>query len=219
MADQASESTTDQGADQTSADTSTTEVPDQSATDTGAEDQGQAALGDAGKKALDAMKAKWKEADKLAKDNAAALAALQAKVDGKEAEHQAAAEAQKVRDEALATANKRILSAEVRAAAAGKLNDPSDALAYIDLTSFEVGEDGSVDADAIGAAVTDLISKKPYLAAQGGRKFQGSADGGARNDATKAAQLTESDLDRMTPEQIDKARKEGRLNDLLGISS
>lgn len=216
MADQATESTTDQGADQTSVDTSTTDATDQSATGTGAEDQGQAALGDAGKKALDAMKAKWKDADKLAKDNAAKLAELQAKLDGKEAEHAAATEAQRVRDEALQAANKRILSAEVRAAAAGKLNDPADALAYIDLTSFEVAEDGAVDSDAIGAAIADLITKKPYLAAQGGR-FQGSADGGARNDATVAAQLTKSDLAGMTADQINAARKEGRLNDLMGL--
>lgn len=179
MAEQVTENT--DAAAETSGDSAatTTEVTE-SATDTG-----EAALGDAGKKALDAMKAKWKDADKLAKENAAALAALQAKLDGTEADHAKAQEAQRVKDEALAAANARILKAEVRAAAAGKLNDPADALAHIDLTSFEVGEDGDVDTDAIGSAISDLISKKPYLAAQGGR-FQGSADGGARNDTKKS---------------------------------
>lgn len=173
----ADEATTTDAAAETSGDSDTNE---QGAATDAAADQGETALGDAGKKALDAMKAKWKEADRIAKENAASLAALQAKIDGKEAEHQKALDADRVKSEALAAANQRILSAEVRVAAAGKLNDPADALAYIDLSSFEVGDDGSVDSDAIGSAISDLISKKPYLAAQGGR-FQGSADGGARN--------------------------------------
>ena len=214
MADQATDSTTDQGADQTSVDTSTTDATDQSATDAGATDQGQAALGDAGKKALDAMKAKWKAAEQAAKERDTQIAELQAKINGTEADHARAREAQRVKDEALAAANARILKAEVRAAAAGKLNDPADALAYVDLTSFEVAEDGAVDSDAIGAAIADLISKKPYLAAQGGR-FQGSADGGARNDVSTVSQLTRADMARMTPEQIEDARTAGRFDDLL----
>lgn len=204
--------TQETGADETSVDTTSTEQG--TATDASTDQQGEAALGDAGKKALDAMKSKWKEADRLAKENAAALAALQAKLEGKESEHQQALEAQRVKDEAIAAANQRILSAEIRAAAAGKLNDPSDALAYIDPTSFEVGEDGSVDSAAISAAIADLVTKKPYLAAQGSR-FQGSADGGARKDDTRPAQLTRADMARMTPQQIDDAFKKGQFSDLL----
>lgn len=207
----ADEATTQDGVDETSVDTNdqASESTDSTA------DQGEAALGDAGKKALDAMKAKWKEADRVAKENASALAALQARIDGKEAEHQQTLEAQRVKDEALAAANQRILSAEIRAAAAGKMNDPADALAYIDLSSFEVNDDGSVDSDAIGSAISDLISKKPYLAAQGSR-FQGSADGGARNDSTQPAQLTRADMERMSPEQIDAAMDKGQFDRLLG---
>ena len=213
MADEAT-NTAEATADQTSADSAEATETSTEATTT---DEGSAALGDAGKKALDAMKAKWKDADKLAKDHAAALAALQAKLDGKESEHQQSLEAQRAKDEAIAAANQRILSAEVRAAAAGKLNDPADALAYIDLTSFEVGEDGAVDSEAIGSAIADLISKKPYLAAQGGR-FQGGVDGGARNDATKPTQLTRSDMARMTPEQKAAAYDAGQFDHLLGRS-
>lgn len=176
--------------------------------------EGEAALGDAGKKALDAMKAKWKEAEAKAKTEAEARAALEAKIAGTEAEHAAAKEAQRVRDEALAAANKRILSAEVRAQAAGKLQDPTDALAYIDLSSFEVGDDGAVDVSAITAAIDNLITTKPYLAAQGGR-FQGGADSGARKEAAGPAQLTRADMARMTPEQIVEAQEKGQFNDLL----
>ncbi|MGH3997483.1 MAG: hypothetical protein ACRDTJ_08480 [Pseudonocardiaceae bacterium] len=132
-----------------------------------------------------------KSADGDGHARAKELEAELAKLQGREAEYQAAQEAQRVKDEALAAANTRIVKAEVRAAAAGKLNDPADALAFIDLTSFEVTEDGAVDSAAMEAAVTDLISKRPYLAAQGGR-FQGSADGGARNDTKKTpAELAE----------------------------
>jgi hypothetical protein len=131
------------------------------------------------------MKAKWKDADALAKARETELAALKAKVEGKEAEHQASLAAQQVKDDALAAANQRILSAEIRASAAGKLNDPSDALAYLDLSSFEVSDDGAVDATAIQGAITDLITRKPYLAAQGGTGFQGSADQGTRTVSQK----------------------------------
>lgn len=156
-------------------------------------------LGDPGKKALDEMKSKWKAAEALAKENSDKLAALQAQVDGKEAEHQAHLEAQRVRDEALAAANNRILQAEVRAVAAGKLADPADALLHLNLSSFEVGDDGSVNTADIASALDNLITTKPYLAAQSPARFQGSADGGARNDTPPAT----------LPEQIAAAEKAG----------
>lgn len=210
----ADEATTQDGVDETSVDTSTAEESTDTTEDT-TTTQGEAALGDAGKKALDAMKAERRAAREQAAAEKARADALQAKLEGREAEHQQALEAQRIKDEALAVANQRILSAEVRAQAAGKLNDPTDALAYIDLSSFEVSDDGSVDTDAIGSAINDLISKKPYLAAQGSR-FQGSADGGARNDSTQPAQLTRSDMERMSPEQIDAAMDAGQFDRLLG---
>jgi len=146
------------------------------------------------------------------------LRAEVAKLQGKEAEFTAAQEAQRLKDEALAVANQRILKAEFRAAAAGKLNDPADALAYIDLSSFEVSDDGAVDSTAIAAAIADLITTKPYLAAQGGR-FQGGADTGTRNESG-STQLTEADVKRLSAEgrhaEIVKAKEEGRLRDYLG---
>lgn len=140
------------------------------------------ALGDAGKKALDAMKTERNAARDAQRQLEADLAALKAQVDGKEAEHQAQLAAQKVQDEALAKANDRILKAEVRVAAATKLADPADALRFIDMSSFEVGDDGAVDGAAIAKAIDDLIASKPYLAAQG-RRFPGSADNGPRNES------------------------------------
>lgn len=84
---------------------------------------------------------------------------------------------------ATAKANERIIKAEVRASAAGKLSDPVDALKFLDLSKFEVDADGNVDTEQIDDAIADLLEKKPYLAvpAQGERKrFKGSGDGGAK---------------------------------------
>lgn len=183
-----------------------------------ADPDGSDALGDAGKKALDAMKAKWKAAETKAQEAASRADAAEAKAQGTEAEHAQQLEAKRIQDEALSKANERILKAEVRANAASKLADPADALRFIDLSEFEVGSDGEVDSSAIAQAIDDLITSKPYLAAQSGGRFQGDADGGARKDATKVAQLTRAELASMTPEAIDQARLDGRLNTLLGIT-
>jgi hypothetical protein len=192
---------------QTSVDEPTPAAP---ATDAAPAD-GETALGDAGKKALDAMKAERKTARDQAAAEKARADALQAKLDGKEAEY--AAE-QKSEQAALAKYNDKILKSEVKAAAKGVLADPADAYKFLDLSKFEVGDDGDVDEAAIAKALSDLIEKKPYLAAQGGTRFQGTADGGARNDAVKTSQLSKAELASMTPGEINKARREGRLRDL-----
>src|SRR5690625_6678195 len=62
---------------------------------------------------------------------------------------QADADRRKVESEALAKANARIVRSEVKAAAAGKLADPSDAYKFLDLDQFEVDDDGNVDEDEI----------------------------------------------------------------------
>lgn len=176
---------------------------------------GSEALGDAGKKALDAMKAERNAAKAEAKAVAEELAALKAAAEGRQAEHAAALAAREVEAAALAKANDRILKAEIRAAAAAKLADPADALRFLDLSAFEVGADGDVDGSAVASAIDALISSKPYLAAQG-KRFQGEADGGARNDSSGPSQLTRADMARMTPAQIDAAFNEGRFKDVLG---
>lgn len=142
------------------------------------------ALGDAGKKALDAMKAERHAAKAEAAALKTQLDALQAKVDGKEAEFAAEQKAREVETAALSKANQNILKFAIRAEAAGKVNPDviSDIPVLMDLSALEVSADGEVDSAAISAAIADLITKKPSLAAQGGR-FQGSADGGTRNGA------------------------------------
>jgi hypothetical protein len=150
-------------------------------------DDGADELGDKGKQALDRMKARLK-AEK------AARLALEARLN----ETAAVDDAERIQREAETRANEkangRILRAEIRAAAAGKLSDPSDALTFIDLSQFDVDDDGSVDQDEIATAIADLLTKKPYLAAQGGPKSpkpdpsQGEGGRGAATAADRFAQ-------------------------------
>lgn len=172
-------------------------------TDTDDTSDGEDDLGDAGKQALRRMKESLKEERRKRREAEAKLTADDDQADPKIAE-------------ALQKANDRIIRSEVKAQAAGKLADPMDAHRFLDLASFEVDDDGNVDEGEIADAIDDLIKEKPYLAAQGGRRFKGSADGGARKEA-RPKQVSRAELARMTPEQINQAREAGRLNDLMGF--
>jgi hypothetical protein len=189
-------------------------------TTTGAESEesdpaGTDALGDAGKRALDSMKSKWREERDKRKALEDRIAALETPKDG-ETETPDAIKAQATR-EALSKANARIVRSEIKAAAAGKFADPSDALAFIDSAQFEVDDNGDVDEGEIKDAIEELLTRKPHLAATARPRFQGSGDGGAARKASGPKQLTADDLKGMSPEQVVKAKREGRLNSVLGI--
>lgn len=174
-------------------------------------------LGDAGKKALDSMKGKWREERDQRRALEARIAELEApKGDSTDQPDAEQIKAQATR-EAISKANSRILKSEIKAAAAGKFADPADALAFIDSSKFEVDENGDVDAEEISDAIEELLTRKPHLAATARPRFQGSGDGGAARKAAGPKQLTRSDLKGMSPEQIVKAKADGRLNDVLGI--
>jgi hypothetical protein len=182
--------------------------------------EGETALGDAGKKALDLMKTQRNAATTRAKAAELQIAELiaAAELKDKPAEEQALETARaEARAEGAKSANVRILKSELRAAATGKLADPTDASLYINLDTFDVDENGDVDADALNEAITDLLEKKPHLAAQRQNRFNGDADGGAKGKDSKPAQLSKSDLEGLSPQQIVEAKAAGRLNALLGI--
>lgn len=180
-------------------------------TDTATEPDG---LGDPGKKALDAERKARREAEKQLREMRDRIAQME-ETQNKTAEERAQIEQQRAFErEALVKANLRIVKAEVRAAAAGELADPADALRFIDLDDFEVDDEGGVDTDAIRGAVADLVKTKPYLAARREPRIEGSADGGAR-EASRPRQLTQDDVRRMKPEQVDQALRDGQLADLL----
>lgn len=184
--------------------------------------EGENELGDAGKKALDAMKAKWKAADALAKAANAKIATIEAAaaLKDKPAEEQALEAARaEARAEATTAANARIIKSELRLAAKGVLADPADALAFIDLSDFTVSEDGDVDSDALNEAIAELIANKPHLAAGKPNRFDGGADQGAKGRDAKPSQLSEADLQNMSPAEVNQARKDGRLSKLLGTST
>lgn len=149
--------------------------------------EGEDELGDKGKQALDRMKAKL-QAER------AARRAAEAKLNETSSDDDPERIQREADARAVAKANDRILRAEVRAAATGKLSDPSDALTFIDMTQFDVDDDGEVDQEEIAQAITDLIAKKPYLAAQGGPKTpkpdpsQGEGGRGAATAADRFAQ-------------------------------
>lgn len=166
-------------------------------------------LGDKGKRALASMKGKWRTEREKRKQ----LEQQLAEKDGADEAEQARRKAEAA---ALARANERILKVEIRAAAKGRLADPKDALTFLDLGQFEVGEDGEIDSEEVEDAITELLKTKPYLAAATAKRFQGTGDGGAARKASRPKQLTKQDLKSMTPEEIDKARIDGRLDDLMG---
>lgn len=195
----------DPGTDQGTPDPEPTDVPED--------------LGDKGKQALDRMKAERNAARKELRDLKARLEELE-RPKPKDGEPDVDAIRRDAEKAAAAKANERLLRAEVKAAAAGKLSDPQDALRFLDLGAFEVDDDGSVDTEEIAGAIEDLLKNKPYLSAQGGRRFQGSADGGAKKNSGPG-QLTREQVQDLyragKADEVVKAKREGRLNDLLGI--
>ncbi|MGW8430929.1 hypothetical protein ACWGJ9_07370 [Curtobacterium citreum] len=205
----------------TTTDTTDATTTDTTTTTTTEVIEGADQLGDAGKKALDSMKGQRNAARQELQSVKDQLAALQAERDnaGKTAEEQ---ELDKARKDGETTATKRfnelLVGAELRAAAKGKLADPSDAALYLKLSDFTVSEDGTVDAEALGEAIDDLLTRKPHLAAAAQSRFQGDAGQGNRGEKPKP-QVTETELKSMSPAQINEARRDGRLDKVLGVSS
>jgi hypothetical protein len=163
--------------DNASTDTETAEVPEAAAPDPDAGAKKALVAERTARKAAETELARIK-AELAAKDKPAEEVALDT------ARREAAAEA-------TAKANERILKSDLRAAATGKLADPADALAFIDLTSFDVSDEGEVDPDALNEAIANLIKAKPHLAATAAPRFTGSGDGGAKAPAKPTASIDE----------------------------
>ena len=180
-------------------DSTTTTAPDTTQTTTTTSidpsSDSTADLGEAGRRALAAERNRANEAERAAKAHEAKLATLTAELeklrdasrsDAEKAIEKARKEAtESARKETLAAANRRIVLAEIRAAAGGKLADPSDAVRLLNVDDFTVNDDGEVDAKAISKAIDGLLDAKPYLSVNA-KRVQGSADGGARQQSTDA---------------------------------
>lgn len=123
------------------------------------------------------------------------------------------ADAEAVRKEAQNTVSamqKRLVSATVRSLAASDFADPDDAARFVDLSSIEVDDDGTIDEDEVRAELEAILERKPHLRKQGDAsskkrrpapdKSQGPKNNGGKSGGT-----------------IDSGRE--RYNRLMGKSS
>ncbi|MEV6696233.1 hypothetical protein AB0M68_03595 [Streptomyces sp. NPDC051453] len=122
-------------------------------------------LGDAGKKALEAMKSERAAAKKAAaaeKKRADELARKVADFEDRDKSEldKATSKAERLEEQA-AKATKRAVLAEVRAAAK-EFADAEDAAAFLDLTAY-TSDDGEIDTEAISADLEALLERKPHL--------------------------------------------------------
>lgn len=122
---------------------------------------GDPALGPAGEKALSAWKERAKAAEDLAKQHEAKIKEFEDR-DKTEAEKQA--DALKAATERAETATRLAVSSQVEALAAGRFQDPQDAVTALKDGNF-VAADGTVDRAAVTAALDDLLTRKPHWAA------------------------------------------------------
>lgn len=137
-----------------------------------------------------------------------------AKLQGREAEYQKAEELAKIQQQAIATANQRVLKSEIRAAAASVLENPSDATIFLDLSQFTVSDDGETNSEEINNALGALVKERPYLAKrQQNTGVVSTPPSGARTQTVQ--QLMREQLKGMTPSEIAKADAEGRLRNIL----
>lgn len=163
-------------------------------------------LGPKGEKALEAEKAKRRAAQtQLREWRALGLTAAEVKKrlgalpdDGKGEKDTPDPKAIRAEIEAEVNTERqreRLLD-KIEAKAAKQFADPDDAAALLlrgkDLNDF-LDENGKIDVGEIEDGLTALLEKKPYLAAQGGKRFKGGGDGGARKEQKpKAASLEQA---------------------------
>jgi hypothetical protein len=121
-------------------------------------------LGPEGEKALAEWKRRAKEAETLSKTQATELQTFRDR-DKTEAEKQA--DALKAAQTRAESATRLAVSAKVEALAAGRFQDPLDAVEALQGGSY-LTDAGEVDQAAIKAALDDLLTRKPHWAAGSG---------------------------------------------------
>lgn len=154
-------------------------------------------LGAGGKAALDAERRARRDAERAAKAATEERDRLKAEADELRAkamsddEKKVAAAVEAAREQMrqeieaetatkVAAAERRVLVARVMSVAAGRLTNPADAQAFLDLDTLERDAQGDVTDASIVGAVEALLKERPYLAAKAN---SGSADQGRRRDA------------------------------------
>ena len=181
-------------------------------------------LGDAGKAALEAERRARRDAEKAAREAAAELETLRnaSKTDNEKAIDQARRDGELV-------GTRRLVEAEIRAAAAGKMANPAIAARLLDVDGLMPKDGGEVDGERIAEAITELLAREPYLAVTPGAPAgeptpppkappAGSAPGGARGTAPGIGTFTRSQLRdpaffQANKAEILKAAADGRITD------
>lgn len=143
-------------------------------TDTGDDDgqddtDGSDQLGDAGKKALDRMKARIKSERQKRQQLERELA--DAKKVGDQQDTDKIRE--QIRTEERAAALRERVLDKIEAKAGGKFTDPEDAAVHLSGQIDDFIDNGRIDTDAIVEALDELLDRKKYLAAQGGTGSDG----------------------------------------------
>ncbi|MFG2400765.1 hypothetical protein [Streptomyces lydicus] len=120
-------------------------------------------LGDAGKKALDKLRAELKaERTRHKREAAAAQRRIQEFEDRDKSELDKATSKAEQATKAAERATKRAVLAEVKAAAGAQFADPEDASAFLDLSAY-TSDDGEIDTEAIASDLDALLERKPHL--------------------------------------------------------
>lgn len=184
--------------------------------------EGEDALGDAGKRALDKMKADLRAERtrrKAAENEAAALKSSKSDGDDDAKQDLDAVRADALKQARAETLRERALD-RLEARAGRRLNDPADARAHLASRVEEFIDGEQIDSAAIDEALAELLETKPYLGATGAKpRFEGTGDNGARKGANGPKQLGKADLTRMSADQIVAAQKAGQFDDYLATET
>jgi predicted Zn-dependent protease len=134
-------------------------------------------------KALEADRDKWQTLSRKnegrAKENADKAKRFDELQEASKSEVEKAADRARQAEERASGLVQRAVRAEVRALAAEKFADPSDAAAFLNLGEF-VDEGGDIDSKGIEKALDDLLKAKPHLGKPSGPP---SFDAGGRTTA------------------------------------
>ena len=166
----------------------TNETGDQS--DTQGEAGGDEALGTAGTKALEEMKARARAAERKAREQDVELTKLR-EANSSDSEKAIAKARQEGEQAALGRLQGERVLDRIEVLAAKTFADPEDARLRLQASVADlVKADGSPDPDAIGSALTALLKSRPHLAATPSRTA-GDMDQGGRGDKSTGVDMNQ----------------------------
>lgn len=142
-----------------------------------------AALREAGKRALSAERSRADKAEKALKQAQEQLAQHTATVDELRGQlDQTTATAKQQLSQAQTELQGKLKSALIRSIAANQFADPTDVNRYVDVGQFELDDSYQLDETKVQAAIADVLKARPYLQAKNAPTFF-PADSGPRPTA------------------------------------